>query len=154
MKDYIVGWISDLFKQKCRLYYPRSDIQDEPPSDNVDRETESTESSVSSKSDISPHALEAARVASAYISNHDFIEYSAVYWHVHLREAGSAIGDSVFEDAVQLYDTNSITFATWFSVYWATKPAMEYPHFTDLTIAMAFEHDMMVPLLLKRRARG
>lgn len=61
MKDYIVGWIGDLFKQKCRLHYPRSDIQDEPPSDNVDRETESTESSVSSKSDISPHALGGAR---------------------------------------------------------------------------------------------
>lgn len=98
-------------------------------------------------------AVEVARVVKDYKAEHNFLEYAAVYWHVHVREAGvSTEITPLLRDVLNLYDTKGKAFRTWFSVYWSTSPVTDYPHFTALTIAMAFEHDDIIPLLLSNGA--
>lgn len=91
-----------------------------------------------------------------YITRYCFLEYSACFWHIHFREAQFRQEDPITRSVLKrLYDTNSKTFWTWFSVYfWADeyiRSGMDY-YLTALTIAMAFRHDTVIQLMLNSEA--
>ncbi|KAI9853440.1 MAG: hypothetical protein M1813_002224, partial [Trichoglossum hirsutum] len=68
-----------------------------------------------------------------YTAQHDFLDYSAKHWAAHFR--GAKIMDmAVFESTLEVCNTQSKRFLTWFQVYWITVESYsEYSqNFTDL----------------------
>jgi hypothetical protein len=48
----------------------------------------------------------------------DFAHYAAKYWASHLREAESYVHPELLKQVLNLCNTASQRFMTWFEVYW------------------------------------
>ncbi|KIW71604.1 hypothetical protein PV04_03747 [Phialophora macrospora] len=136
-KNYILGRMGDLFKHHSQL--------GDPPLDKKGKRPEQLTSFGNDDGQCST-----ARLASDYCTNNPLLEYSAVYWHIHVKESNFPSDDETWRDVMQLY--TGPTFTTWFSIYWATKPLTELPHFTALTVAMALDQESIAPLLIANGA--
>jgi hypothetical protein len=80
---------------------------------------------------------------------HDFMEYSAVNWPVHFRNAQASQSDSLIHQVFNLYDIPSRRFEMWFPIYW--KSARRYanpPEMDNLRLAAFNGHETIVRLLL------
>lgn len=134
-KNFIHGWMSKLFNEQSQLAGSSSHGKD--------KKIEKCETDeVSSGKD----AAEATAAVRVYRDTHPFLEYAATYWHIHLKNGSFSSDSDFWREVMRLY--NLPTFGTWFSVYWATKTVTELPHFTRLTVSMALEQDLMIPILI------
>jgi hypothetical protein len=60
---------------------------------------------------------------------------------------------SIQESVLEICDTRSMRFRTWFEVYWASASHYsEYPDFTNLIVGSYFGHEAVVGLLLEKSA--
>jgi ankyrin repeat protein len=88
-----------------------------------------------------------------YTSGHDFLDYAAQHWAAHFHKA--KIGDAaLLMSTLEVCDTRSKRFMTWFQVYWSTvisQPPCPQS-LTDLMVGSYFGHEAVVKLLLEKGA--
>ncbi|PVH97246.1 ankyrin [Periconia macrospinosa] len=124
-KNFILEWMTILFNEYSQL------TSFSVHSKGKEVEERETDEVIQNK-----NAAEATAAVSAYRDKHEFLEFSS--------------DSDIWKDVMQLY--NPPRFGTWFSVYWATKPVTELPHFTTLTVAVALEQELLIPILLANGA--
>ena len=97
---------------------------------------------------------EMKRKIDQYTNKHDFLDYAAKHWADHFRRAKIGEDTAVLESTLDLYDTHSKRFSTWFQVYWTTNEATLYcpQNCTDLMVASYFGQEAVVKLLLEKGA--
>ena len=80
----------------------------------------------------------------------DFLAYASTHWASHFR--GAKIGeDSVLlESALEVCDTQSPRFVTWFRTYWKTQTSPCPTLWDDLMVGSYFGLGNIVQLLLKK----
>jgi hypothetical protein len=88
-----------------------------------------------------------------YTAGHDVLDYAAKNWADHFREA-EVTEMALLKSTVNVCDTQSKRFLTWFQVYWITvHPYSKCPQtFTNLMVGSYFRHETVVKLLLERAA--
>jgi ankyrin repeat domain-containing protein 50 len=90
--------------------------------------------------------------ADQYANKYDFFDYSAHHWASHFRVA-EVKEKAILKSALEVCDTRSKRFQTWFGVYWnTTYYSSNAPGFTDLMVASFFGHAAAVELLLQKGA--
>ena len=88
--------------------------------------------------DFEADPLESANMLSDYVDKHGFLEYSATYWAAHAREADAETQVALAESILEICQTNSNRFMTWFRIYWRTT-GMNLPRdFTTLMVLSYF----------------
>jgi ankyrin repeat protein len=88
-----------------------------------------------------------------YTTRHAFLDYAAKHWADHFR--GSKVTETaLLKPMVDVCDTQSKRFTTWFQVYWINMyPSSLYPQtFTSLMVGSYFGHKALVKLLLENGA--
>ncbi|KAI9774707.1 MAG: hypothetical protein M1839_001668 [Geoglossum umbratile] len=88
-----------------------------------------------------------------YTTKHDFLDYSAKHWAAHFQEA-EIMDMAVFESTLEVCNTQSKRFLTWFQVYWiAVCSYFQCPqNFTNLMVGSYFGHIEVVRLLVENGA--
>jgi ankyrin repeat domain-containing protein 50 len=88
-----------------------------------------------------------------YTNKHDFLDYSAKHWATHFRET-KVKEKAILESTLEICDTGSKQFLTWFQVYWITVDSYSRPpqYFTNLMVGSYFGHEGVVKLLLEKGA--
>jgi ankyrin repeat domain-containing protein 50 len=89
-----------------------------------------------------------------YTSQHGFLDYAAKHWTVHLRGAQIKAEPKLLDATLEVCDTRTKRFLTWFQVYWTTIDSYaRCPQtFTDLMVGSYFGHEAVVGLLLEKGA--
>jgi hypothetical protein len=86
-----------------------------------------------------------------YTNKYNFLDYSAKYWANHFRET-KVKEMAILESALEVCNTRSKRFLTWFQVYWITVSS--YSHcplgFTNLMVGSYFGLEAAVKLLLAK----
>ena len=90
-----------------------------------------------------------------YCEDHDFLNYASMYWVLHFQLAG--VDDSLEHQWMQVCDTRSERFRTWFQLNYALSPPRyvrqrfdKYSmRFNSLAVASLFGHNTMVERLCK-----
>ncbi|KAH0537658.1 hypothetical protein FGG08_005571 [Glutinoglossum americanum] len=123
---------SNLALAKVCIWYLSFDVFEQPPS-------------------ISSEA-EARQQIEYFAKSHDFLDYAANYWAIHLRRSGAQGEQALLKSTLGLCDTQSGRFLTWFQVYWTTISDMPLcpQDMTTLMVASYFGHKAVVRLLLDR----
>ncbi|KXX75528.1 Vegetative incompatibility protein HET-E-1 [Madurella mycetomatis] len=79
-----------------------------------------------------------------------FLDYSANNWADHFRDAGISSSSGIFDSALELYDKQSKSCSTWFSIFKRGSqqyhPEIQYP----LHLASYFGHAAIVERLLNK----
>jgi ankyrin repeat protein len=90
-----------------------------------------------------------------YTKEHEFLDYAAKHWATHLRETKSEDGTALLMSGLEVCDTGSKRFLTWFQVYWTTVDSLWLcpQNFTNLIVWSYFGHEAIVGLLLKNGAK-
>jgi ubiquitin C-terminal hydrolase/ankyrin repeat protein len=103
-------------------------------------------------SDASP-PTDTTRDASHHVDRHAFLDYSAKFWVVHVREASISNDDAVIAPlASRISDPDSKTYLVWSQLYWKST-YMRIPRFsTALTVASYFGHDVITRQLVDKGA--
>ena len=83
--------------------------------------------------------------------NHDYLNYAAIFWATHYREAQKIADYQTRQLILALCDTRSARFKTWLSSYWnfAHEYPFPIPRFSKMTIASYFGHEITIKLLLE-----
>jgi ankyrin repeat protein len=90
---------------------------------------------------------------SQYTYKHGFFDYSAKYWSAHFTEA-KVEKMAILESALELCNTQSMRFRTWFPVCWPNPKFYGYPRdATDLILGSFLGHELLVKLLLEKGAK-
>jgi len=98
-------------------------------------------------SEFETHPLDKHNDPVEYAKHHDFLDYSAKNWAIHLRHSQMNL-DPVFESILRICDVGSNCGSTWFKIYWTTTD-MDFPSgFTSLMIASYFGLTEVVRRLL------
>ena len=86
-----------------------------------------------------------------YTTEHVFLDYAAKHWATHFREAKEL---SILKSWLEVCDTRSKRFLTWFQVYWsAVNVDFQCPqNFTALIVGSYFGHEAILRLLLGHKA--
>jgi hypothetical protein len=87
-----------------------------------------------------------------YARSHDLLDYAAKYWAIHFRRSKTRGEVTLLKPVLELCDTQTGRFITWFHIYWAIiaqTPAIPQNR-TMLTIASHFGHAIVVRLLLEK----
>ena len=89
-----------------------------------------------------------------YTRGHDFLDYAAKHWAAHFQNAKIQEKAALLKSTLEVCDTRSKRFMTWFQVYWIDiKPYSPCPqNFTDLMVGSFFGHEAVVRLLLEKGA--
>jgi ankyrin repeat protein len=83
-------------------------------------------------------------------NEHDFLDYSAKNWASHLR-AAKIKEIAAIKLALEICNTRSKRFQTWFRVYWTTiETSSFYLNFTDLKVGSYFGLEAVARLLLEK----
>jgi hypothetical protein len=90
-----------------------------------------------------------------YANRHEFLVYAAEHWANHFREAKIREEATVLKSALDVCNTQSKRFLTWFQVYWTS--VVPYTGrcplgFTGLIVGSYFGLGIMVKLLLDKSA--
>lgn len=102
--------------------------------------------------DTSPLAGSPPR-ASHNIDNRDFLDYAAIFWGVHFREACIENGDAVtVSDALRLCDPDSKAHSVWSDIFWSDRYYEKPRTTTNLTMAAYLGHSAVVRVLIERGA--
>lgn len=64
-----------------------------------------------------------------------FLEYSAEYWHDHVREMPPLAESKVEAGLHQLYDFTSARFALWYPLFWKAVTYRDRPKMNDIRLA-------------------
>ncbi|KAH0565359.1 hypothetical protein GP486_001242 [Trichoglossum hirsutum] len=83
---------------------------------------------------------------------HVFLDYSAKNWADHFREAHLCRDMAIIKQVLEICDSRSRRFLTWFRIYCTTIYRLHPRGFTDLMIGSYFGHDVIVELLLEKGA--
>lgn len=76
--------------------------------------------------------------------------YCAEHWPKHFRDARLATNDGLMSSVQELYDTRSLTFQLWFSVFWkACYTFNRVPHVNPLQLAAILRHENVLEILLQ-----
>jgi hypothetical protein len=88
-----------------------------------------------------------------YTDRHDFLDYAANHWAVHFRGAKTE-DTAMLKSILEVCDTRSKRFLTWFQVYWITIDSyFRCPQgFTELIVGSYLGHEAVVRLLLDKSA--
>jgi ankyrin repeat domain-containing protein 50 len=97
--------------------------------------------------------LRPKKAVDRYTRRHYFLDYAANHWAVHFQGAKTE-ETAVLESILEVCDTRSERFLTWFQVYWITiNPYSGCPQgFTELMVGSYFGHETVVRLLLDKGA--
>ncbi|KAI9855850.1 MAG: hypothetical protein M1813_009369 [Trichoglossum hirsutum] len=89
-----------------------------------------------------------------YTKKHSFLDYAAKHWAGHFREAKIKEETGFLKSVVDICNTRSERFLTWFPVYWITvnPNSLCHPDFTDLIVGSYFGLELVVGLLLENGA--
>jgi ankyrin repeat protein len=80
---------------------------------------------------------------------YDFMEYSAVNWPVHFRNAQVSQSDSLIYQVFNLYDIPSRRFEMWFPIHWnIATHYVSRPDMDNIRLAAFNGHDVIIRLLL------
>ncbi len=84
---------------------------------------------------------------------HDFYNYAASFWATHFKQAQSKATRELLQSVLQICDTQSQKFWSWFSKYWETVDVdmdNSCPNFTSsLMVESYLGHESIVELLLE-----
>ena len=96
----------------------------------------------------------AERKVDRYTRRHDFLDYAAKHWAAHFQNAKTGEEPALLKSILEVCDTRSKRFMTWFQVYWITvNTYSRCPRdFTDLMVGSYFGHEEVVRLLLEKDA--
>jgi ankyrin repeat protein len=86
-----------------------------------------------------------------YVQEYGFLDYAATHWAEHFRDAQNGVETALVESALELCDTETKNFQTWFQVYWAVVDSL-WPCPENLTVLMAGSfcgHKALVRRILK-----
>jgi ankyrin repeat protein len=76
--------------------------------------------------------------------------YSAEYWSSHLRDADIPANDFIMPDILRLYDTASLLYSLWFSIFWeATYLYDDQPRMNSLQLAALLGHGQILKAILQ-----
>ena len=82
-----------------------------------------------------------------YAGDHIFLDYSAKNWPTHFRELPAGTKMAMMEQILEVCNTSSNRFRTWFRIYWTTSNT-DFPEgFTPLMVASYFGLDTVVEYL-------
>lgn len=100
-----------------------------------------------------PPAFNHENYADQCTSENGFFIYAANHWADHFRRANAKEG-AILQAALEVCDTKSRRFQSWFHLYWNTNHPYEIlpEHLTDLLVGSYFGLDAMVKLLLEKKA--
>lgn len=74
-----------------------------------------------------------------YLGKHVFLGYSATQWATHMRESPAEFASSAAQFIMNICDTDSSRFSTWFQIYWVlTNPTKICPRFSNLMAVSYF----------------
>jgi hypothetical protein len=83
------------------------------------------------------------------ISKYDFLEYAAINWAVHFREATIPENHTSITLALDIYNPQAYPYIIWSLVYWESKRYTRVPtRLSDLHLASLFGHQSVVSQLL------
>ncbi|KAJ5219205.1 FabD/lysophospholipase-like protein [Penicillium cinerascens] len=96
-------------------------------------------------------ALDVRGTVDRYVQEYEFLDYAATHWAEHFREAQNGAGTALMESALELCDTKSKRFQTWFMVYWAVLDSLwPYPeNLTNLMVGSFCGHKTLVQMILE-----
>ena len=89
-----------------------------------------------------------------YTRGHDFLDYAAKHWVTHFQNAKIGEEAALLKSTLEVCDTRSKRFMTWFQVYWITVSTY-FPcpqDFTDLMVGSYFGNERVVRQLLEKGA--
>jgi ankyrin repeat domain-containing protein 50 len=87
-----------------------------------------------------------------YTNEHDFLNYAAKHWAAHFRGANISDGTQLFKSALEISNTRSKRFFTWFQVFWPRRWPKFPKNSTSLMVGSYFGHEKVVQFLLKTGA--
>jgi ankyrin repeat domain-containing protein 50 len=101
---------------------------------------------------IDPKRWKREELVNRYTRGHDFLDYAAKHWAAHFQNAKIGEEAALLKSTLEVCDTRSNRFMTWFQVYWITvNTYLPYPqNFTDLMVGSYFGHEAVVRLLLEK----
>lgn len=80
-----------------------------------------------------------------------FVDYSAEYWTSHLGEARLPGNNTLMEDVLRLYETESDAFRLWFQSFWRLKSMQEdTPSMNSIRLAAFTGHEQVMSLVLSK----
>jgi hypothetical protein len=93
----------------------------------------------------------ATALLNRYTAVHGFLDYAARYWATHLQAANVGRETALSRCALDLCDTRSFRFRTWFSVHWIYAWfSTDFPqNLTNLTVGGYLGLEVVVRLLLE-----
>jgi Ankyrin repeats (many copies) len=86
-----------------------------------------------------------------YTKQHDFLDYAAVNWANHFRDAEGLAEPTALKQVLELYDSNFGRFLTWSQVYWSSLTTYNRRS-TPLHMSSYNGHRTIVRLLLEAKA--
>ncbi|KIN06938.1 hypothetical protein OIDMADRAFT_185267, partial [Oidiodendron maius Zn] len=92
---------------------------------------------------------DASREASYDVEDSAFMDYSAINWGLHFREAHIGNDATIFPFALRVCDPDSIICSRWFAIYWRYRYGGAPSNFTIIMISSCFGHEAIVKLLLE-----
>ncbi|KAJ5742080.1 Ankyrin repeat-containing domain protein [Penicillium manginii] len=96
-------------------------------------------------------AIDIRGTVDRYAREYDFLDYAATHWATHFRKSQYRAQATLMQAALELCDTKSKKFQTWFGVYWALVDSL-WPCPENLTALMAGSlcgHKRLVEFLLR-----
>jgi ankyrin repeat protein len=82
-----------------------------------------------------------------YLKDHHFLAYAAKNWVTHFRGANS--DPTLLGSAMNICDTQSQRFQTWFRIYWTTQYSSCPQQLTDIMVGSYFGLEVMVQRFLE-----
>jgi ankyrin repeat protein len=92
------------------------------------------------------------KVVNQYTNKHSFLDYAARHWAFHIRQARGTNDTAVLNASLNLCNTQSERFHTWFLVFWIHYVGYCItPKFTDLIVGSFLGLEAEVKLLLEHK---
>lgn len=91
-----------------------------------------------------------------YLEKHYFLDYTATNWALHFRKVQSVATSIVVESVLNICNTHSKRFQTWFRIFARSEDLFRYfafdrfPEYTSLHVASFCGWDTIVSLLLEK----
>lgn len=87
-----------------------------------------------------------------YAANHPLLKYASYYWADHFQQANYSMTDYELTFFLNLYQTTSNNFKTWFQIYWNIKYTYSLgpEKVTPLIVAAHFGHVEIIRRLAKK----
>src|SRR5271154_3699291 len=93
-------------------------------------------------------------IVDQYTNGHEFLDYAANNWAIHFREAKIREEGAVLKTTLDVCDTRSNRYLTWFQVHRSNRSGKTIflPNLTELMVGSYFGLEAVVRLLLEAKA--